>query len=156
MAIVKTHTVSAPSRLADDLAHLATFDGRAGLGTFRRLAPAFAALAAASGALYAVGVLPGSVATALASAAGLGLVALTVRRLHDCGCTGRLVGAQLAALAAMVLIGAAIYGHSVSLLVGEGALGMLALVTVALGAAIWRRVRQPGSDEANRYGPPLG
>lgn len=130
------------------------FAGRADAREFRRWAPllGFALLFALAAGLSRM--VPWTGAGPIAGAAAVALVALTVRRLHDVGASGRTVWLQLALMAAMGLTGAAIHGHTVSLLVGEGLLGSMAVATVAVAVVIWRRVRRPGEAGPNRFGPP--
>jgi uncharacterized membrane protein YhaH (DUF805 family) len=127
--------------------------GRADRSEFRRGAPALSAAAALALIAGAAALAPWSLAAPLAGACGAALVALTVRRLHDVGAGGWFVWLQLLILSTMIATGAAIHGHTVGLLLGEGLLGSMALAMILLVAATWRRVSRCGDLGQNRYGP---
>lgn len=143
---------SSPARTAPAVA----LTGRTSLTAFRRFAPPLAGAMFAGGVAWTAGLLGGAGALALVGAAFLALSLLTVRRLHDIGCGGWLVGVQLALISAIVGTGAAIYGHTVGLLLGEGLLGSMALALATLAAMTARRVGRPGEPGPNRYGPEAG
>jgi uncharacterized membrane protein YhaH (DUF805 family) len=144
---------SKPSVAQSAMTKIFSFRGRADLAEFRRGAPALTAAAGLALISGAGALVPWALAAPLALASGVALLALTVRRLHDVGAGGWLVGLQLLILAAMTATGAAIYGRTVSLLLGEGLLGSMALALILLGVAIWRRLGRCGDARQNHFGP---